>query len=157
MADYIQTGISTIKELFTFFNERSRTADRLKKNILRELRDNIKLLEHRNKEGVQVNVILQTLSAKAISEAYQQNYNFNQLSDGLHKLPANLISHKQQEKYIGWTPEKFMENIEGKINDLRNLPVLYPDLSKAPILLHVRLDNLYYQLVLFGLFISRKS
>lgn len=157
MPDYVQTGVSTVKELLQYFTERSRSADNLRNNILRELRDNLKLLEHRNKSGVNHQAILQKLSALAIGNAYAANYKFEKLCDGPKKLPSALVSHKAQQKYIGWTADQFMYNIEGRINDLHNLPNLYSDLSTAPINLTLRLDNLYHQLLLFGLFISRKA
>ncbi|MBP8250584.1 MAG: hypothetical protein KAX72_10810, partial [Chitinophagales bacterium] len=62
-----------------------------------------------------------------------------------------------QEKYIGWDAERFVYSIEGKIKDLKNIPVLFADLSKAPVNITVRLDNLYYQLLLFAIFLHNKQ
>ena len=121
MSDYLQTGIGTLKELFTFLSDRSKSKDIIKNNILRELRDNLKLLDH-NK-----------------------------------KLEKQFILNKSQEKYIGWNADKFIYSLEGKIKDLKNLPILYTDLTKAPVNLQVRFDNLYYQTVLFVLFIRDKK
>ena len=157
MPDYLNTGVNTVKDVLQYFTERSRSSDRIKNDLLRELRDNIKLLEHRNREGVDQKALILKLSVHAIGQAYAGNYKFEKLCDGPKTLPAALARTKQQQKYIGWTAEQFLYNIEGKVNDLHNLPNLYPDLSKAPIHLHVRLDNLYELLVLFGIFISRKS
>ena len=50
-----------------------------------------------------------------------------------------------------------MYSIEGKIKDLKNIPVLFADLSKAPVNITVRLDNLYYQLLLFAIFLHNKQ
>ena len=157
MPDYLQTSVNTVKDLLQYFTERSKSADNLRNNILRELRDNLKLLEHRNKEGVNHAAILQKLSVTAIGKAYADNYTFDKLCEGPKQLPASLIMHKAQEKYIGWSATQFIYNIEGRINDLHNLPTLYNDLQHAPINLSLRLDNLYHQLLLFGLFISKKG
>jgi hypothetical protein len=157
MPDYLQISVSTVKDLLQYFTDRSKSADNLRNNILREFRDNLKLLEHRNKAGVNSIALLQKLSVAAIGKAYADNYKFDKLCEGPKQLPASLIMHKAQQKYVGWTATQFIYNIEGRINDLHNLPNLYSDLQTAPINLALRLDNLYYQLLLFGLFISKKS
>ncbi|MBC8045521.1 MAG: hypothetical protein H7Y00_01860 [Fimbriimonadaceae bacterium] len=155
MADYIELGIGSIKDLFNYLTAQSKGKDVVLNALLRELRDNIKLLEHRNSEGVNVQAMIDNLSAASIEEAYKTNFNFNKL---VHKkiLPENLILHKKQLKYVGWDGKKFIYSIEGKIKDIKNLPKLFTDLSKAPINLPVRFDNLFYQMVLFTVFI-RKS
>ena len=157
MADYLQTGITTVKELFQFLADRSTSRDRIKNALLRELRDNMKLLEHRDKSGVNVMAMIDGLSASAIAEAYSANYKFDTLCEGPKKLPAAVILSKQQEKYIGWNVERFMYAIEGKIRDLKNLPKLYSNLETAPVNLSVRLNNLYNQMLLLAIFISRKA
>lgn len=157
MPDYLQTGVTTVKDVLHYFTERSKSADNLRNNILREFRDNLKLLEHRNKDGVNSLALLQKLSVEAIGKAYSANYKFEKLCEGPKQLPASLVMHKAQQKYVGWTAAQFIYNIEGRINDLHNLPNLYSDLQKAPINLSLRLDNLYHQLLLFGVFISKKS
>ncbi len=157
MSDYLQTGIGTLKELFTFLSDRSKSKDINKNNILRELRDNLKLLEHRNVEGVNSKAIIDGLQINAIAEAYKQNYNFDKLLDHTKKLEKHFILNKRQEKYIGWDAGKFIYSLEGKIKDLKNLPGLYADILKAPVNLSLRFDNLYYQTVLFVLFIRNKK
>lgn len=157
MPDYLQTGISTVKDLFQFLADRSKSRDRIKNALLRELRDNLKLLEHRDKDGVNIMAMIDGLSANAIAEAYAANYKFDVLCEGPKKLPAALIKHKQHEKYVDWHVERFMYSIEGKIRDIKNLPKLYTDLSKAPVNLSVRLGNLYHQMLLLVIFISQKA
>ncbi|MBK7038328.1 MAG: hypothetical protein KBF42_03760 [Chitinophagales bacterium] len=157
MSDYLQTGIGTIKELFTFLSDRSKSKDIIKNNILRELRDNLKLLEHRDKEGVNIKAIIDGLQLTSVGEAYKQNYNFDKLLDHNKKLEKHFILNKSQEKYIGWNADKFIYSLEGKIKDLKNLPILYTDITKAPVNLSLRFDNLYYQSVLFVLFIRDKK
>ena len=156
MSDYLQTGIGTVKDLFTFLTERSKSKDIIKNNILRELRDNLKLLEHRDKDGVNKKAIIEGLQLTAIADAYKQNYHFNKLHDHTKTLEKHFILNKRQEKYIGWNADKFIYSLEGKIKDLKNLPALYSDISNAPVNLPLRFDNLYYQTVLFVLFIRNK-
>lgn len=157
MADYLQTGISTFKDIITYLTDRSKTKDILRNNLLREMRDNLKLLEHRDKEGVQLSAIIQGLQLTAIDEAYNKNYNFKKLTAEGDRLPVQLILNKRQEKYVGWTADKFIYSIEGKIRDLKNIPALYKDLATAPVNLPVRLDNLFHQLLLLVIFIRSEK
>ena len=124
---------------------------------MREIRDNMKLLEHRDKEGVNTQAIIDSLSLEAIAEAYKSNYHFSRLLEHNKPLDKRLLLNKRQEKYINWDAQKFIYSIEGKIRDIKNLPKLYSDLVKAPVNLHVRFDNLYFQLVLFALYIRDRS
>lgn len=155
MADYLNLGVESIKELFTWLTERSKSKDIIKNDLLREFRDNLKLLEHRDKEQVNLNTLIEKISLSSLDAAYQKNYNFNKLIEGHPKLPEKYILNKRQEKYIGWDVKRFVYSIEGKIKDIKNLPSLYTDLKTAPINLNVRLDNLFYQLLLLVIFISK--
>jgi len=153
MADYVQLGVNSIKDLFTWLTERSKSKDIIKNDLLREFRDNLKLLEHRDKEQVNLLALIDKVRLSSIENAYLKNYNFNKLSEG-KKLTSATLLNKRQEKYVGWDVKRFIYSIEGKIKDLKNLPVLYTDLQSAPINMNVRLDNLYYQLLLLVIFIS---
>ncbi|MBK7444106.1 MAG: hypothetical protein IPL12_09180 [Bacteroidetes bacterium] len=157
MADYLQTGLSTFKDLFTWLSDRSKSKDITKNALLREIRDNLKMLEHRDKEGVNIKALIEGLSANAIADAYVKNYKFDEMSEGKKLLDKQFILNKRQEKYIGWDVARFIYSIEGKIKDLKNIPVLYADITKSPLNITVRLDNLYYQLLLLAIFISGKK
>jgi hypothetical protein len=156
MADYIEFGLEGIKDLFTYLTNKSKGKDIISNDLLRELRDNIKLLEHRNSKGVNIHAIIDSLSTQSIEAAYKANFNFNKLANK-KTLPASLILHKKQMKYVGWDAKKFIYSIEGKIKDLKNLPKLFTSISDAPVNLPVRFDNLFYQMVLFTLFIKAYS
>ena len=157
MTDYVQTGLNTIKDLFTWLSDRSKSKDVIKNNLLREIRDNLKMLEHRDKEGVNLKALIEGLNASAIADAYVNNYKFDELSEGKKQLEQQLVFNKRLEKYIGWDAGRFIYSIEGKIKDLKNIPNLYADISKSPLNITVRLDNLYYQLLLLAIFISSKK
>lgn len=145
---YIDSGIGGFKDLFTYLTAKSKTRDIHKNAVLREIRDNIKLLEHRDKTGVNIQALIEGLSATAIEQAYTANFNFKNLADHHKSITAEMILNKRQEKYIGWNCKKIIYSIEGKIKDIKNIPKLYSDLSQAPVNLPVRLDNLFFQMVL---------
>lgn len=156
MADFFELGIGSFKDLFNYLTTQTKSKDVIKNNLMRELRDNIKLLEHRSSEGVNINAIIDNLSFAAVEEAYKANFNFHKLT---HKklLPKELILNKRQEKYTGWDAQKFIYSIEGKIKDVKNLPKLFADMQKAPVNLTLRFDNLFYQMILLTIFIKKSS
>lgn len=156
MADYLGLGVESVKDIFTYLTNKSKSKDIIANDVLRELRDNIKLLEHRNSEGVNFLAMIENLTTTQTEAAYKSNFNFNLLVNK-KKLQAQLILNKRQEKYVGWDAKKFIYSIEGKIKDLKTLPKLFSDLSKAPIHLSVRFDNLFYQMILFTIFIRKTN
>ncbi len=155
MTDYLGIGVSGFKDLFQYLTNRSKTKDVVKNNVLREIRDNMKLLEHRDKEGVNIPALINNLSNVAIEAAYSDNFNFNKLAPKKLMTEELLLSKKRQKDYVGWDVEKFIYSIEGKIKDLKNIPNLYPDIIAAPVNLTLRFDNLFYQLVLLAIFIRQ--
>lgn len=72
MTDYIGTGISNFKELIQFLDTRAKSKDLVQNNLLREMRDNLLLLEHRNNEGVDKKELTNVLEAKAIDAAFEK-------------------------------------------------------------------------------------
>lgn len=156
MADFIELGIGSFKDLFNYLTTQTKSKDVIQNNVMRELRDNIKLLEHRSVEGVNTTALIENLSFLAVEEAYKSNFNFNKLT---HKktLPKELILNKRQEKYVGWDAKKFIYSIEGKIKDLKNLPKLFADVLKAPVNLTLRFDNLFFQMILLTIFIKQSA
>ncbi|HAE14122.1 MAG TPA: hypothetical protein DCG24_07805, partial [Bacteroidetes bacterium] len=69
MADLVGQGIGSLRDLLKFLTDRSRSADVLKNGLLRELRDNLQLLQHRNAAGANRQAIIQSLKTDAIDAA----------------------------------------------------------------------------------------
>lgn len=152
MTDYISTGISSLKELIQFLNTRAKSKDLIQNNLLRELRDNLRLLEHRNNEGVNRKELVYALKTKAIEAAFEKNFNFNRVVHN-HTLSNKLLVDPSQAKYVGWDARRFFYSIEGKIHELKNLFTIYPDVAVAPVNITLRLNNLFFQLMQCSAFI----
>lgn len=156
MAELIGQGVATVRELIAFLTKRSGSRDVDKNNLLRELRDNLQLLDHRQKEGVDLSRLIEQLSVAAIREAYANNYPFPKLADK-RKVAKEIMVAPRQRKYLDWGADRLVSSIEGKINELKHICLIYNDLQTAPLNLEVRLDNLYYQLHLLSSLIYSKK
>lgn len=152
MAEWIAQGVGGLKDILKFLAERSRSKDVLKNALLREMRDNLQLLSHRNNDTIDIKALISKLSALAIAYAFKQNYLYKKLANN-KKVTHSLILNDRQKRYIRWDAERLVVSIEGKISDLNNMLVIYPDVMKAPVNLKARLDNLYFQLLLLSLLI----
>ena len=119
---------------------------------MRELRDNLKLLEHRDKEGVNIKAIIDGLQLTSVGEAYKQNYNFDKLLDHNKKLEKHFILNKSQEKYIGWNADKLTDKIDEKIEELKNIKKMNGGSVEAvKNNVSLMLSNLYYRMKLLSL------
>ncbi|HET8963186.1 MAG TPA: hypothetical protein VFM99_04775 [Chitinophagales bacterium] len=152
MTDYIGTGISNFKELIQFLDTRAKSKDLVSNNLLREVRDNLLLLEHRNNAGVDKKELTNALEVKAIDAAFEKNFHFNQLVNN-KKLSTEHLIDSQQTKYLGWDAKRFIYSIEGKIKELKKLFAIYPDMTNAPVNITQRYNNLFNQLLQFSAFI----
>ena len=153
--EFIGPGLDAIKETVQFLTQKSRTSNITKRLILREIRDNLKLLSHTSKDGVNHLGIIKELSNQAFTRAFEEGFNFKNLKKG--KLPTSVVTNlnqKRAEKYIGWDTEQLIMSIEGKINELKKLPRIYKHINTAPLNLNLRLSNLFLQLRLLALFIK---
>ncbi len=152
MADLVGQGIGSLRDLLKFLTDRSRSADVLKNGLLRELRDNLQLLQHRNAAGANRQAIIQSLKTDAIDAAFKGNFKFHTLSSG-KKVGAQHIVADRQNRYTGWDEKRLITSMEGKIHELRQLGSIFPDQESAGINIPARLDNLYFQILLLSTFI----
>ena len=152
MIGLIEIGIESLKEVIMALTKKSRTKNIQKQQLIREIRNNLKILNHRGKREVNVSALIESLSNQAISEAYKSGFNFNKLSKG--EIPKKIIYNPRCSKYTGWDCKKMIRGIDAKISELKQLPVLYKDFETANINITLRLSNLYHQLTLLAIFIK---
>ena len=129
----------------------------IKKQLIREIRDNLKLLEHRNRKGIDRKALIDKLSNSSIISAITENYQFNYLARKQRITPAVASQLPKTKKYLNWDAEHFISSIDEKISSLKNLPDLFPDFAKAPVNLTLRLNNLYFQLILLSYLIRQSE
>ena len=153
--EFFQLGYDAFKEIIRFLTKKSETRNVLKRNLFREIRDNLKLLEHFDKKGIDFSKIILNLSNAAIEQAINKDFHFNNLSKA--KLTEAYLHEERGRKYIGWDCDKLLMSIDGKISELKKLPNIYKDISDAPLNPKLRLSNLLYQLQLLSMLIRTES
>ena len=152
-------GTEVIKFLIKYLTTASsNTKNPYKRKVLREIRENIKVLSHRERK-IDMDLLIKDLSNTAILEAYNNGYNFNKLKRGKPKqIPQELIAAEKKNLFLGWDCNKMIENIDGKISNLHRLTRLHDDVDIVEdINLTARLNNLNYQLVLLGRFLQYRN
>ena len=67
--DWLKTGIGPLKDLISFLNKEGKTNDVLKKEIIRELRNNLNIFHNAFLNEVSADVMIDMLSNDAIKKA----------------------------------------------------------------------------------------
>lgn len=144
-------------ELYSFLTKKAKVKNAIKRLLIRELRNNLKRLEHRNNKGVNRGVLIDKLQNETLLNAIEEGFNLNSLASK-QKVDAKVIAvFKKAERYEGWNAEKLMLSIDEKIVSLKETIEFYDNIDQAPINLTSRLNNLYILLVLMSLLIKISS
>ena len=77
--DWLKTGIGPLKDLLSFLNKEGKTNDILKKQVIRELRNNLNIFHNAFLNEVSANVMIDMLSNEAIKKAVGENFKFKKL------------------------------------------------------------------------------
>jgi len=80
--EWLKTGIGPLKDLLTFLNKESKTNDILKKQIIRELRNNLNIFHNAYLNNISPDVMIDMLTNDAIKEAIKNNFKFKKLRVG---------------------------------------------------------------------------
>jgi hypothetical protein len=150
--DWLKTGIGPLKDLLTFLNKESRTSDILKKQLIRELRNNLNIFHNAYLNNVSPDVMIDMLQNEAIKEAIQKNFKFKKLKPG--KIEPYHIKEERNKKYTGWDAEKLVDKIDEKIEELKNIKKMNKgSVEKVKNNISLMLSNLYYRMKLLADFI----
>lgn len=151
--EWLKTGIGPLKDIITFLNKESKTSDVLKKQLIRELRNNLNIFSNAFKNNVSADVIIDLLSNDAIKEAIKNNFKFRKLKAG--KIGSQQIFDDRNKRYIGWDSEKLTDKIDEKIEELKNIKKMNGGtVSKAKNDVPQMLSNLFYRMKLLADFIK---
>ena len=154
--EWLKAGIGPLKDLLTFLNKESKTNDVLKKQLIRELRNNLNIFHNGFLNDVSSDVIIDILSNDAIKEAIKSNFRFSKLKSG--KVAAYHIYDERNRRYQGWDAEKLVDKIDEKIEELKNIKKMNGgSVIKAKNNISLMLSNLYYRMKLLADFIKRKN
>jgi len=148
--------ISAIKEVLTLIKYYSKTRIEksiLKQDLLEEMEDNLRLLKvDYLQNNADIIGIIQLLKNDALRQviisAKEKKFNYNSLQEGKvsPSIFENLRSYEQMKDF---DVERFVKNISKKIEHLKTLPVLYPNLKSNKFRPKVRLNHLIRMYVLF--------
>ena len=151
--DWLKTGIGPLKDLVTFLNKESKTNDVLKKQVIRELRDNLNIFSNAYKNSNPPDVMIDLLSNEAIKEAIKNNFRFKKLKPGC--IEPYHVFDDRNKKYIGWDAEKLVDKIDEKIEELKIIKKMNNgSVEKTNNNVSLMLSNLYYRMKLLADFIK---
>src|SRR6266496_4774086 len=151
--EWLKTGIGPLKDLLTFLNKESKTSDVLKKQVIRELRNNLNIFHNAFMNNVSPDVMIDMLSNEAIKEAIKDNFRFKKLKAGC--IEPYHVFDDRNKKYIGWDAEKLVDKIDEKIEELKNIKKMNSNsVEKVKNNISLMLSNLYYRMKLLVAFVK---
>ncbi len=151
--EWLKTGIGPLKDLLTFLTKEGKTNDVLKKQIIRELRNNLNIFHNAFLNEVSADVMIDMLSNETIKKGVESNFKFNKLKPG--SIEPYHVFDDRNKKYIGWNAEKLVEKIDEKIEELKNIKKMNSNsVEKVKNNVSLMLSNLYYRMKLLVDFIK---
>jgi hypothetical protein len=151
--EWLKTGIGPLKDLLTFLNKESKTSDVLKKQVIRELRNNLNIFHNGFLNNVSADTMIDLLDNDAIKEAIKNNFKFKKLKAGT--IEPYHVFDDRNKKYIGWDAEKLVDKIDEKIEELKIIKKMNNgSVEKTNNNVSLMLSNLYYRMKLLADFIK---
>ena len=150
--DWLKTGIGPLKDLLTFLNKEGKTNDILKRQVIRELRNNLNIFHNAYLNEVSYDVMIDLLANDSIQEAIKNNFKFRKLKPGT--IEPYHVTDARNRKYIGWEVDKLIDKIDEKIDELKLIKKMNGNsVGKARNNISLMLSNLYYRMKLLADFI----
>lgn len=149
--NWINATISPLRDLIAFLYKKIQTNDINKRQIIRELRNNLIVFENAFMNQITSDVVIELLSNEAIRNAIKSNFHFDRIRPG--KIKKEHIRDERNKKYEGWTSGKLLERIDEKIEELKTIKRLNGSVAKAKNNTGLMLSNLYFRMKLLADFI----
>jgi len=151
--EWLKTGIGPLKDLLTFLSKEGKTSDIIKKQVIRELRNNLNIFHNAYLNNVSTDVMIDMLNNEAIKEAIKSNFKFKKLKAG--SIEPYHVFDDRNKKYIGWDAEKLVDKIDEKIEELQNIKKMNKSsVENVKNNISLMLSNLYYRMKLLADFIK---
>src|SRR5215213_10200703 len=115
--EWLKTGIGPLKDLLTFLSKEGKTNDIIKKQVIRELRNNLNIFHNAYLNNVKPDVMIDMLKNESIQDAIKNNFRFKKLKPG--DIEPYHVYDDRNKRYIGWTAEKLIDKIDEKIEELK--------------------------------------
>lgn len=150
--EWLKTGIGPLKELIAFLNKEGKTNDILKRQVIRELRNNLNIFHNGFLNNVSQDTMIEMLSNDAIKEGIKDNFKFRKLKPG--RIEPYHVFDERNKKYIGWESDKLVDKIDEKIEELKNIKKMNNgSVVNVKNNISLMLSNLYYRMKLLADFI----
>jgi hypothetical protein len=150
--EWLKTGVGPLKDLIVFLNKEGKTNDVLKKQVIRELRNNLNIFHNGFLNNVSQDVMIDMLGNDTIKEAIKDNFKFKKLKPG--SIEPYHVFDDRNKKYIGWDAEKLIDKIDEKIEELKNIKKMNGgSVGSVKNNVSLMLSNLYYRMKLLADFI----
>jgi len=151
--EWLKTGMGPLKDLLTFLSKEGKTNDILKKQVIRELRNNLNIFHNAYLNNVSQDTMIDLLGNDAISEAVKANFKFKKLKAG--RIEPYHVYDDRNKKYIGWDAEKLVDKIDEKIEELKIIKKMNKgSVENVKNNTTLMLSNLYYRMKLLADFIK---
>jgi hypothetical protein len=154
--EWLKTGIGPLKDLITFLNKEGKTSDILKKQVIRELRNNLNIFHNAYLNQVPADVMIDMLGNEAIKEGIKNNFKFRKLKAG--RIEPYHVFDDRNRKYAGWDSEKLIDKIDEKIEEVKNIKKMNGGtVEKVNNNISLMLSNIYYRMKLLADFIQSSA
>ncbi len=150
--EWLKTGIGPLKDLIAFLQKKSSTNDVHKKQVIRELQNNLNVFKNGFLNNASYDVMIDLLSNEAIKQAITANFTFKKLRPGT--IEPYHIYDERNRRYSGWTAEKLVDKIDEKIEELKTIKKMNNgSVEKVKNNMSLMISNLYYRMKLLADFI----
>lgn len=149
--DWINSAVTPLRELIAFLHKKSQTNDIQKRQIIRELRNNLMVFENAFMNNISPDTVIDNLSNEAIRTAISVNFSFDKIRPG--KIAIENIRDERNKKYAGWTAGKLLDKIDEKIEELKTIKRLNNGTAGVKNNISLMLGNLYFRMKLLADFI----
>ena len=154
--EWLKTGIGPLKDLISFLNKEGKTSDILKKQVIRELRNNLNIFHNAYLNQVSADVMIDMLGNDAIKEGIKNNFKFRKLKAG--RIEPYHVFDDRNRKYVGWDSEKLIDKIDEKIEEVKNIKKMNGGtVEKVNNNISLMLSNIYYRMKLLANFIQSSA
>lgn len=151
--EWLKTGIGPLKDLLVFLNKEGKTNDILKKQVIRELRNNLNIFHNAFLNEVSADVMIDMLENEMIKKAVGENFKFKKLKAGA--IEPYHVHDDRNKRYIGWDAEKLIDKVDEKIEELKNIKRMNKgSVENVKNKVSLMLSNLYYRMKLLADFIK---
>jgi len=151
--EWLKTGMGPLKDLLTFLNSEGKTTDVLKKQVIRELRNNLNIFHNAYLNKVSPDIMIELLSNESVKKAVEANFKFKKLKPG--RIEPYHIRDDRNKKYLGWEADKLIDKIDEKIEELKNIKKMNGgSVATVKNNISLMLSNLYYRMKLLADFIK---